>query len=54
LIATNLIRLFVASRLIHTIVYAVFVLPQPARGLSWFAGFATTAYMAIQVILSFA
>lgn len=52
-IATNLIRLFVASRIIHTIVYAVVVLPQPARGLSWFAGFATTIYMAIQVILSF-
>ncbi|XP_060873375.1 microsomal glutathione S-transferase 1-like [Metopolophium dirhodum] len=52
-IATNLIRLFVASRIIHTIVYAVVVLPQPARGLSWFAGFATTVYMAVQVILSF-
>ncbi|CAI6361505.1 unnamed protein product [Macrosiphum euphorbiae] len=52
-IATNLIRLFVASRIIHTIVYAVVVLPQPARGLSWFAGFATTLYMAVQVILSF-
>ncbi|NP_001156173.1 microsomal glutathione S-transferase 1-like [Acyrthosiphon pisum] len=52
-IAINLIRLFVASRIIHTIVYAVVVLPQPARGLSWFAGFATTVYMAVQVILSF-
>ncbi|XP_015370237.1 PREDICTED: microsomal glutathione S-transferase 1-like [Diuraphis noxia] len=52
-IATNLIRLYVASRIIHTIVYTVVVLPQPARGLSWFAGFATTIYMAVQVILSF-
>ncbi|XP_022165210.1 microsomal glutathione S-transferase 1-like [Myzus persicae] len=52
-IATNLIRLFVASRIIHTIVYAVVVLPQPARGLSWFAGYATTVFMAVQVILSF-
>ncbi|XP_026817878.1 microsomal glutathione S-transferase 1-like [Rhopalosiphum maidis] len=51
-IATNLIRLFVASRIIHTIVYAVIVLPQPARGLSWFAGYATTLYMAVQVILN--
>ncbi|XP_027846548.2 microsomal glutathione S-transferase 1-like [Aphis gossypii] len=52
-IATNLIRLFVASRIIHTIVYAVIVLPQPSRALSWFAGYATTWYMAFQVILSF-
>ncbi|KAL4089768.1 hypothetical protein QTP88_024739 [Uroleucon formosanum] len=52
-IATNLIRLFVASRIIHTIVYAVVVLPQPMRGLSWFAGFATTVYMAVQVVLNF-
>ncbi|XP_025199155.1 microsomal glutathione S-transferase 1-like [Melanaphis sacchari] len=52
-IATNLIRLFVASRIIHTIVYAVIVIPQPARGLSWFIGYGTTLYMALQVILSF-
>lgn len=52
-IATNLIRLFVVSRIIHTIVYAVIVLPQPTRALSWFAGYATTGYMAFQVILSF-
>lgn len=52
-IATNLIRLFVASRIIHTIVYAVIVLPQPARGLSWFLGYGTTIFMALQVILNF-
>lgn len=52
-IATNLIRLFVASRIIYTIVYAVIVIPQPARGLSWGIGYATTIYMALQAILSF-
>lgn len=52
-IATNLIRLFVASRIIHTIVYAVVVLPQPARGLSWGVGYAINIFMAVQGILSF-
>jgi len=50
-IATNLIRLFVAGRIIHTIVYAVVVLPQPSRFLSWFVAYGITIYMAIQVIL---
>lgn len=52
-IASNLIRLFVACRIMHTIVYAVVVLPQPARGLVWGIGFGTTIYMAIQVLLAF-
>jgi len=52
-LATNLIRLFVASRIIHTLVYAVFVVRQPARFLAFAVGFATTIYMAIQVILTF-
>lgn len=52
-IAANLIRLFVACRIIHTIVYSVVVLPQPARALSWFVGFATTIYMAFQAIIHF-
>lgn len=51
--ATNLIRLFVASRIFHTIVYAVFVIPQPARALAFGVGFVTTLYMAVQVILKF-
>ncbi|XP_025408679.1 microsomal glutathione S-transferase 1-like [Sipha flava] len=52
-IAACLIRIFVASRIIHTIVYAVVVLPQPARGIAWGVGYAITIYMAVQVLLNF-
>lgn len=52
-IAANLIRLFVAGRVIHTIVYAVVVIPQPARAISWGIGYAITIYMAFQVVLNF-
>ncbi|XP_050421260.1 microsomal glutathione S-transferase 1-like [Adelges cooleyi] len=52
-LATNLIRLFVGARILHTIVYAVVVLPQPSRAVAWFAGYGTTIYMAVQTILSF-
>ncbi|VVC40312.1 Membrane associated eicosanoid/glutathione metabolism-like domain,Membrane-associated [Cinara cedri] len=53
-IATNLIRLFVLGRIVHTIVYAVVVLPQPSRALAWFLGYGITIYMAAQVVLNFA
>lgn len=52
-IATNLIRLFVFGRIMHTIVYAVVVLPQPSRALAWFVGYGITIYMAIQVVYNF-
>ncbi|RZF39691.1 hypothetical protein LSTR_LSTR012145 [Laodelphax striatellus] len=50
-LAVNLFRIFTIARIIHTFVYAVVVIPQPARALSWGAGYAATIYMAVQVIL---
>lgn len=38
------------ARIVHTLVYAVFVIPQPARALSFFVALVCTAYMAICVI----
>lgn len=51
-IAINLIRAFAISRIVHTLVYAVVVIPQPARALSWFVSYLITGYMAIQVVLA--
>ncbi|CAF0880102.1 unnamed protein product [Didymodactylos carnosus] len=41
-------RLFLLSRLVHTIAYQV-PLPQPTRTLSWLIGYATTISMALRV-----
>uniref|UniRef100_A0A3B3ZQK2 Microsomal glutathione S-transferase 1 n=1 Tax=Periophthalmus magnuspinnatus TaxID=409849 RepID=A0A3B3ZQK2_9GOBI len=42
-------RVFVCSRLVHTVAY-VMALPQPSRGLSWAVGLMTTLSMAHTVI----
>ncbi|KFB40178.1 AGAP000163-PA-like protein [Anopheles sinensis] len=52
-LAINLFRLVAASRIIHTLVYAVFIVPQPARFLAFMGAMVPTAYMAVQTILYF-
>lgn len=52
-IAINLIRAVAISRIVHTIVYAVVVIPQPARALSWAIAYGITGYMAVKTILFF-
>jgi len=52
-LAVNLFRLVAASRIIHTIVYAIKPLPQPARGIAFFGGLAPTFYMAVQCLIAF-
>lgn len=47
IIAINLFRASAIARIIHTIVYAVYVVPQPARALSWLVCFLITGYMSI-------
>jgi len=49
--ATLLFKIAAIARFVHTVVYAVVVIPQPARALSWFTHYAITAYLAVQVIL---
>ncbi|KAJ3649121.1 hypothetical protein Zmor_020881 [Zophobas morio] len=51
--ATLLFRIFTAARFIHTFVYAIFVIPQPARAFAWGTGFFITGYMAFQSIMYF-
>ncbi|XP_059474176.1 microsomal glutathione S-transferase 1-like [Neocloeon triangulifer] len=44
---------FTAARILHTVVYAVKPLPQPARALSFFVGIIITFYMSVQVLKYF-
>nr|CAH7742254.1 unnamed protein product [Callosobruchus chinensis] len=52
-LAKTLFLAFTVSRFAHTLVYAVVVVPQPARGLAFFVGFAITAYMAVHGAMHF-
>ncbi|XP_075982751.1 microsomal glutathione S-transferase 1-like [Anticarsia gemmatalis] len=49
--ATLLFRVFTISRIIHTIVYAIVPLPQPARGLAFMGAAFVNLYMGAQVIM---
>lgn len=53
MLATNLFRAVAIARIAHTLVYAVVVVPQPARGISWMVGFFATGFMAVKTILAF-
>ncbi|XP_054730219.1 microsomal glutathione S-transferase 1-like [Anastrepha obliqua] len=48
-LAINLFRAVGISRIVHTIVYAIVVVPQPSRALAFFVALLATAYMAFQV-----
>ena len=50
--ALFLYRLFVGARVLHTIVY-LFVIPQPARALTFFANLGVNIYMAYRIIVTF-
>lgn len=52
-IAINLFRAVAISRIIHTFVYAVVVIPQPARVLSWIIAYGATGYMALMTSMFF-
>lgn len=49
-IATTLFKIAALARIVHTIVYTVVVIPQPARGLAWFIHYIIAIYMAISVV----
>ncbi|XP_066245961.1 microsomal glutathione S-transferase 1-like isoform X2 [Euwallacea similis] len=52
-LASTLIQIFTVARFIHTFVYAVIVIPQPARALSWGTGYFITIYMAVCSLLHY-
>uniref|UniRef100_A0A2C9MDF3 Microsomal glutathione S-transferase 1 n=1 Tax=Glossina brevipalpis TaxID=37001 RepID=A0A2C9MDF3_9MUSC len=49
-LANNLFRAAAFGRVIHTLVYAIVVIPQPARVLSFAVAYLPTAYMAFHVL----
>ncbi|CAL8096704.1 unnamed protein product [Orchesella dallaii] len=52
--ANLLFKVVAGGRILHTLVYAVFPVPQPARFLAFVAGLAPTVYMAVKVLMFFA
>ncbi|XP_014293557.1 microsomal glutathione S-transferase 1 [Halyomorpha halys] len=52
-LAINLMRAYTAARIAHTFVYAVVVVPQPARFIAFGIGYVITGYMAVSTILKF-
>ncbi|CAG9782997.1 unnamed protein product [Diatraea saccharalis] len=51
--AKLLFRVFTFGRIIHTVVYAVIPLPQPARGIAFGIPYLVNMYMGVQVIMHY-
>lgn len=51
--ATLLFRIFTAGRILHTVVYAIKPLPQPARALGFLIPYVILWYMGIQVVVHY-
>lgn len=49
--ATLLFRIYTAGRILHTFVYAVHPLPQPARGIAFGVPFLIKLYMGAKVVM---
>lgn len=52
-VAVNIFRVVTAARLFHTFVYAIYVIPQPARAISFFVPLIAMIYMAVQSAIVF-
>lgn len=53
-LAMWLFRVYAAARILHTLVYAVYPVPQPTRAIMFLSGVIITAFMAIRTIVYFA
>ncbi|XP_022903907.1 microsomal glutathione S-transferase 1-like isoform X2 [Onthophagus taurus] len=51
--ALMLFKIFTIARFLHSLVYAVVKVPQPARGLAWGTGYCITGFMAVKTLLHF-
>lgn len=51
--ATLLFRIYTAGRVLHTFVYAVRPLPQPARGIAFAVPYMITLYMGAKVVMHY-
>lgn len=52
-VANNLFRVAAIARLLHTFVYAMVVLPQPARAIAFFVPLVATTYMSVVTMMHF-
>lgn len=52
ILANNLFRLYTIIRIMHTIVYTIFILPQPTRAILFILGIIINIIMVIYVILN--
>ncbi|XP_055628147.1 microsomal glutathione S-transferase 1-like [Toxorhynchites rutilus septentrionalis] len=52
-IASTIFRAVAVARIAHTLVYAVVVIPQPARAIAWMVPYVASIYMATKTILHF-
>lgn len=51
--AKVLLIIAVVARFLHTFVYAIFVIPQPTRTLSWLVHYSITIYMAVKAVVHY-
>lgn len=52
MLANNLFRIYTFERMCHTFAYAVFVIPQPLRTVSFFSGLIVHIIIIVYVILN--
>ncbi|XP_055526024.1 microsomal glutathione S-transferase 1-like [Wyeomyia smithii] len=52
-IAVNIFRAVAVARIMHTLVYTVMVIPQPARAIAWLVPYAASFYMTFKTVLYF-
>lgn len=52
MLANNLFRIYTFARIMHTISYAIFVLPQPTRAICFISGVIINIIMIVYVILN--
>lgn len=52
-VALNLFRVFAAARIVHTLVYAVVVVPQPTRAAAFAVGLLVNVAMVVLTLLKF-
>lgn len=50
-LTTLLFRVYTVFRVVHTLVYAVVPLPQPARGIAYMVPYIIKWYMGVQIVL---
>jgi len=51
-LAVNIFRIVACARIIHTFVYAIMPMPQPARGIAFMGGMIPTLFMAVCISIA--